>query len=347
MWKDIVQSVKTPERINRPDQFNDPSGSPRPGYGSPTPTTSGLEQTALLMKSTAPPSLALIASFLIAYVLCLVPLNYFVLRKRNRFELAWLTTPAVIVVFTLLAYGAGYSLKGGQTIMNRIALLETSSNSTAANVTGYLGVYAPGRARYNLAVDDTLALVSEGINESADRFAPNPANVIQAENLLLENLDMRQWSGRTIRVESGVTLNGPVESNLTLVGAKLQGTIVNRTGKDLNSCVICFGEARQVINNFANGETKKVSIEAVVPGSTGVSSIPVPYGASDTNLRSAVAEHIGSRITWSREPILEGWMNKSGLPAHIEGKRPAGEDIGLMLLHLSVSSTGNVISPSR
>jgi hypothetical protein len=59
-----------------------------------------------------------------------------------------------------------------------------------------------------------------------------------------------------------------------------------------------------------------------------------------------VAEHIGSRITWSREPILVGWINKSGLPAHIEGKRPAGEDIGLMLLHLGYKPGNRVVIPT-
>jgi hypothetical protein len=78
------------------------------------------------------PSLNLIALFTLGYVLLLVPINYLVLKRLDRKELAWLTTPAIIVLFSVGSYAIGASTRAHIVSFNRVAVLETQAGSDRA-----------------------------------------------------------------------------------------------------------------------------------------------------------------------------------------------------------------------
>src|SRR5205085_11858581 len=52
------------------------------------------------VQSTEAPSFTFIGIFLLLYIIFLVPVNYFLLKKKDRKELAWLTAPLIIAVFS-------------------------------------------------------------------------------------------------------------------------------------------------------------------------------------------------------------------------------------------------------
>ena len=45
------------------------------------------------------PPFGTIGLFLAAYLICLVPVNYAILKRRDRKEWAWVTTPAIVFAF--------------------------------------------------------------------------------------------------------------------------------------------------------------------------------------------------------------------------------------------------------
>ncbi|MGV2438047.1 MAG UNVERIFIED_CONTAM: hypothetical protein LVT10_26810 [Anaerolineae bacterium] len=53
------------------------------------------------------PSIWGICGFVLLYVAMIGPVNYLVVRRLKRAELAWLTIPLLIVVFSLLSYVFG------------------------------------------------------------------------------------------------------------------------------------------------------------------------------------------------------------------------------------------------
>src|SRR5205085_852445 len=53
-----------------------------------------------------------IAIFLLVYILLIGPVNFIVLRRMRRAELAWITIPALVLIFSVGAYLIGYQSKG-------------------------------------------------------------------------------------------------------------------------------------------------------------------------------------------------------------------------------------------
>ncbi|MBE2184264.1 MAG: hypothetical protein IAE89_12610 [Anaerolineae bacterium] len=104
------------------------------------------------------PDMLPVIAFLSLYITLIGPLNYVILKRINRLEWAWGTIPLCIVLFTVLAWSLGYSLRGDTAILNRMAVVQTWVDSDRASVDGIVGVFSPRRLQYTLSTegDDVL-----------------------------------------------------------------------------------------------------------------------------------------------------------------------------------------------
>ena len=98
------------------------------------------------------PSVLGIAFFLISYIVAIGPLNYFVVKRMKRREMAWVTIPAVIVLFSVISYVAGLRIRGGDPLVNQMSLAVGQVDSETMRVQSLLGVYSPDRRTYNVAL---------------------------------------------------------------------------------------------------------------------------------------------------------------------------------------------------
>src|SRR5260370_82991 len=78
------------------------------------------------------------------------PINYLILRRLKRRELAWVTVPALVVVFSAGAYFTGYQVRGGQASLHRLAVVQVWPNADQAQVDGLVGVFSPRRTAYDV-----------------------------------------------------------------------------------------------------------------------------------------------------------------------------------------------------
>ena len=90
------------------------------------------------------PPAELLLAVIVGYILLIGPVSYLVLRRLDRRELAWITAPLLVVVFSACSYGIGTSLKGSQIIVNQISVVRSVSDGSAANVTTWAGIFSPG-----------------------------------------------------------------------------------------------------------------------------------------------------------------------------------------------------------
>ncbi|MDD9957140.1 MAG: hypothetical protein OXP68_13080 [Anaerolineaceae bacterium] len=96
------------------------------------------------------PDLLPLCGFLLLYVALIGPLNYLILRRINRRAWAWVTIPALILLFSALSWSVGFGLRGTSATLSRLALVQAWPESEQAQVTGLVGVLSPRRATYNL-----------------------------------------------------------------------------------------------------------------------------------------------------------------------------------------------------
>ena len=99
------------------------------------------------------PPAELLLVVIVAYILLIGPISYFVLRRIDRRELAWVTAPILVVLFTACSYGIGRTMKGGDVVVNEISVVRTTSEGGSATVDTFSGIVSPDRSTYDLTVE--------------------------------------------------------------------------------------------------------------------------------------------------------------------------------------------------
>lgn len=122
--------------------------TPRWGIGAQNSYSAGAAVETL--PSLALPSTLALMFFLVAYVMIVGPINYFVLRRIQRRELAWLTIPVIVLFFTAVAYLTGFQIKGNETIINQMSIAYGRTDGEWMRVQTLVGLYSPRRAVYDI-----------------------------------------------------------------------------------------------------------------------------------------------------------------------------------------------------
>ena len=151
--------------------------------------------TAIMVRNLQPPNLLLIIIYLLVYLVTLVPVNYFVLKKIDKREMAWITTPIIVLIFTLGAYGIGYATKGHRLVLNQISVVETNGAQHAAEAVSELLIFSPSRTSYDLDLGDNGLFAGEIDRDENNNGFNNYA--VPGQPLLTSELKLRRYRRQT------------------------------------------------------------------------------------------------------------------------------------------------------
>lgn len=313
------------------------------------------------------PSPLLVVGFLLLYVIAIGPLNYLVLRITKRRELAWVTIPALVLLFTALAFALGLSTRGARPVLARLAVVEVWPGSERARVSGLLGVFSPARATYDLSFAEG-ALVRQlpaglGPADPGDwTFVQLPGGGSRLTGLRLDVSEQRSvvMDGWTSAPQFGQDLTLELDER----GARLQGSLENRSDLRLSEAVIAGPGALHRLGEIAPHSQVDVQFDvqqgtqASEAGSQAFSSSQYGpwtmyndtfisdlldtfdfYRSSETYRRFMF---LGSIIDYTHYPTLRpsegyyllGWSDVSPLQAEIEGKSARASDTTLYIFAL-------------
>jgi len=237
--------------------------SPKPSWAYGTWDTYQANTALSTLPELSLPSFVYICCWLGLYIVIIAPVNYFILRRRKRMELAWITVPILVVIFTCMAYFSGYAYRGTKPILNRIMLAQGWQGVEKAQTTALVGVYSPTRTTYNV--------------ESQEQFLLFPFPSIN-EDLQGNNgwLSLSNDSGVVVpdvRVEIGgmqsLGMDGylpalPVQHDLKYILSDktpvLKGSIINISGHTLKDAVIITSSGWDILGDIAPSESRKVSL---------------------------------------------------------------------------------------
>ncbi|MEZ4660007.1 MAG: hypothetical protein R2911_20820 [Caldilineaceae bacterium] len=208
------------------------------------------------------PSIRSLSLLLLLYILLVGPVNYFSLRRLHKLHWAWVTIPLLTILFSAGAFGLGYSLRGNDLILNKIALIEPLPGS-AANVTSFMGLFSPTQQSYEIEVDGsglvspmTQNVAPMGIN---GRGGAAELTIRQGAPARLSGLAVNQWSMQSFMTESYVADFGDLSGEFHLQGDRLTGQIRNQTGYALSDVVAVAGAQFKALGELAPGQ--EVSVE--------------------------------------------------------------------------------------
>lgn len=228
------------------------------------------------------PSVWQLALFLLLYIATVGPINYLILKRYNRLELAWVTLPTLILAFTAVTYFTGFQLRGSDAIINQMSVAYGRTDAPQAQVYSLVGLYSPRRSTYDVIFPaDTLArpftefMGSFNNNSNADAVTFSLQNSI--DGVRVDVSDVETFSAQTNRPAIDVSGEGAlVRQGASAV--RLEATVQNNSAETLASAVILFEDTAVPLGDLAPGEIE--SINEIV--STVASSTSFGYGGALT-----------------------------------------------------------------
>ena len=110
-----------------------------------------------------------IVGLLALYIVLIGPLDYWLLKRWDRFHWSWITFPSVVVAFSLLALLMSMSFKSSQVHVNQLDIVDYDVQSSQLRGTSWAYVLSPKPRTYDLqitpkpiekAIDDQVACLT-------------------------------------------------------------------------------------------------------------------------------------------------------------------------------------------
>jgi hypothetical protein len=316
------------------------------------------------------PSAGVLGLFLLVYIIIIGPVNFIVLRRLHRGELAWLTIPAVVLLFSLGAYAIGFGAKGGDLLAVRASVVHTTPGLAEGSVEHFFGIFSPQRNTYNAEVSTDSAVTE--VNASGYLAYPDSPMIVSGGGdtgpTQLSGLNVGTYSLRAFMAESAVSVESPLEADLYLGDNLIEGTLRNRSGSELRDVALVHGDQTRLIGTLAPGQEAKVQLaisqQAFTAGSPerlldtppGVSSNGSPFGYGGRSISEAqrrynrqvqllstgLGELVSNAAPSDMSVIALAWGPSAPEGFSIPGRSYRAEELNLWTARLEVRGDGPV-----
>lgn len=208
------------------------------------------------------PSLKSLSILLGFYILLVGPLNYLLLRRLKRLQLAWVTIPLLTLIFSAGTFGIAYGLRGNDLILNKIALVETHPGGDAA-VTSYMGLFSPRMESYTITIQSD-GLVSPMSYDTGVAYGTSGVGsrmiFVQGQPSQVKGLSVNQWAMQSFMAEATWPSFGEIRGDLRVQDEALTGTVRNDTQYTLKDAVLALQTRFVRLGDLAPGETREVNL---------------------------------------------------------------------------------------
>lgn len=313
----------------------------RPGASSRLSQFNLLDRGVLKLPSLNLPSPWTLLLFVLGYVLVIGPLNYVVLRRVRRLELAWITVPVVVLLFTGGLYIVGTLLRGGTAQYNQLAIVESSEGQRRGLATSFIGLFSPQRASYALTFPQAT-LVTGGPTQLFlnARFEPVRVDEAGAPSVAV----LADIASVTMFVaEATVDVPPQVESNLAGEAQGMRGEIRNSGAVALDDAVLVRGNTFVRLGTLAPGVSKEVRPEdaqanfpsALDLGASGVfDRQPMMNMLFDRDLSRLGSPGSPNAPNAPEGIYLLGWVSQPAVATNVDGQPVPQNGLTLYVLRL-------------
>ena len=309
------------------------------GFDDREATSSSMAQALNTLPSLDVPPAELLLALIVAYILLIGPISYLVLRRIDRRELAWVTAPLLVIVFTASSYGIGVALKGTDVIVNQIAVLRSTSGGTLAAVESYAGVYSPTRGTYDVVVEADALVAPMRADPFEGQGGASSMTTDQGEPARLHDLLVAARGFEYVRADTVVAHESPLEVTWSSEGGDVVGTVTNVGAEPLTDVAFVSNGGGEMVGDLAPGASGEFRVEreglSQSPASDDVYGFPA-FNNSDPERRRVAARRsvidalvgyggwmpVGSELSGygGRGPYLIGWRTGDGpTPIALDG----------------------------
>ncbi|MFN3372048.1 MAG: hypothetical protein ACK44M_00610, partial [Chloroflexus sp.] len=246
-----------------------------------------------------PSTMALLA-LIGVYIIVIGPINFLALRRLRRLEWAWVTTPLLIVIFLAASYGMSFALRGTQTQLLQLAIVQSAATGGEATTTTFAGIFAPQRQSYTLTFADSALVTPLRIDERL---------VIEHSDagLTIPDLLLDAAAFRTLIVEQITTSPVQIRHQIAPNGQRWIGTLANASSIPLRDAMVVYRNDMQWIGALA--PSAEVAIDLSIDNDNFLRDF-MPIEAESLFSHTSVLEN----LFWYMLNRFDPFMNGPALP---------------------------------
>lgn len=209
------------------------------------------------------PSFLLVCGWLGFYLVIIGPVNFIVLRRIKRPELAWLTIPALVILFTAFAYTSGFLYRGTRPTLNRLLVAQGWDTAPLARANAVVGIYSPNRTRYDLESVSPFRFLPQGSDGASLQTGGNWLALEQRDGQLLPDARLEIGGMKSVALEGSLpALHITHDLTVTVSNRtpQLEGQVTNLSNVTFRDAFLVTPGSVTNLNDLKPGESRSISL---------------------------------------------------------------------------------------
>ncbi len=271
--------------------------------------------------------------FLLFYITIVGPVNYFVLRRMKRRELAWVSIPALVIIFSVISYITGFQLKGNDPIVNEMSVAFGRTDSDQLRVQSLFGLYSPQRDVYNVILPGSSMArpFDQGFGSSlsggGSLDAVERGSDLKLSRVRVDVSDIETFVADSYQPAPGLT--GSAVLVLDGTQFKLEVNVENNSNITFENVVLLLGTSTITLGDLEPGDSNShtqnlSSTEATAAAGTsaGFSSGFVPTAPGSSPLTRNYEVILGTSNYYDDREVYPRWQLLQAINPDYYGSAP-------------------------
>lgn len=212
-------------------------------------------------------SAPVIIGIIIAYIVLIIPVLYFILKRKDKREHAWWIIPAIAVSLSIFIFAYGARERIGKAQIQQTAVMEADQSgklsgyfveSILTNKAGDFVFEAPKETVLSIS---SPVYYSSFFGVSAMGGTPHKQAILErdATGQKMHVRDIGYWNVSTLYGQSSAEVDGNYSIDLTVANKQLTGTITNNFPFSLKDVAIWSGNKLIAVGDLGPGESKNIN----------------------------------------------------------------------------------------
>jgi hypothetical protein len=222
---------------------------------------------------SGPESQTLLAGLLL-FGLLIGPINFLVLSRLGRRELAILTVPVLAIGATAGALYYANHHRQGDVVINEVSLVRTWDGSGVGEAHSFVGVFALHPQTYDLTIpaNELLSSTVSPFPSQPARTVP-PVRVFESGAPEVQGLDLTPGTLSSFTLDSHMHETGRIRGTINLNGDNLTGQVVNGFSATIHDVAILAGDSVEPIGDLRPGASHSVELHLDSGSPTGYNDV--------------------------------------------------------------------------
>ncbi|MCC6545956.1 hypothetical protein IT570_02215 [Candidatus Sumerlaeota bacterium] len=240
-------------------------------------------------RAARPPNQFIIILICVIYTVIVGPLNFAILAKKKKLELAWITLPVIVLFFFFFIYGVGKLTKGNNDIIREVTINRFTQHSPIGSSFTVVGTFVSNPANHyfrpvnnHFSLEDAfgwspghsflgpqnmMPFVVASSAASRMNAAPTTTFDPRSGQLYVSSLKMGTYDAQNFILRGPVDRKGEgIKAKVAWKGAGLVGTITNATGDDFDQSWLAVGNSLMPLGGLKNGEAHSLDDKFILNG---------------------------------------------------------------------------------